>query len=227
MVTPPSVSSPLRTLGLCAVAAGLIVLSVAGCVRLLEPQKSDATYYLLDAPTPPDVSPTDTTGLRVGLRRPRLASYLDATRLVTRRGSNRIQFSEFHRWGEELDQGIGRIAALTLETQPDIQSVELVPWPKGATFDYIVQLHVLRFEGVGPPPDPEADEDAPPPEGHLRTVVEWKLLDAADDSVLARGLTQHREDNWQVGDYEALASRLGDALSVLADDIGERLRALR
>lgn len=208
-------------------ALGLIGLSVAGCVRLLEPRKSDATYYLLDDVASPDPVSTDTTGLRIGLRTPRLASYLDEARIVTRHGSNTIRFSEFHRWGEDLDQGIGRTVARALEARPSIQSVELVPWPRSATFDYLLQLHVLHFEGVGPPPPgPEADDDAPVPEGHSQMSVRWTILDSADETIQARDRTQHRQPGWPVTDYRALASNLGTSLHVLADSIGTRLAAL-
>jgi uncharacterized lipoprotein YmbA len=223
-LAPPSCR--LRRLGLCVVAVALVALSVSGCVRLLEPRTSDATYYLLSPPQDEVSLPSDTTGLAVGLRAPRMASYLAATRLVTRRGPHQIRFSEFHRWAEDLDQGISRTLAQTLAAQDSIRSVEVVPWPKGTTFDYIVQLHVLRFEGVGPRPDPETDEDSPPPEGHSLMVVEWKILDAKDDTVLERGLTRHRTDGWSVGNYETLASRLGTGLATLADDIGAQLKSL-
>ena len=221
----------LRVLVLWAVAAGLLGLSVTGCVRLLEPRASDATYYLLgDAPQPDarpnDESPTDTTGLTVGLRQPRLAAYLDATRIVTRRGPHEIQFSEFHRWGEDLDRGIGRRVATGLEAQPGIRSAEVVPWSPGATFDFILQLHVLRFEGVGPPIDPEADEDAPPPKGHSRVVVQWTLLHPEDETVLARHTTRHEESGWSVTNYSALVSRLGTSLDVVVDDITTRLQQM-
>lgn len=214
--------SRLRRLGLCAVAVGLVVLSVTGCVRLLEPRQSDATYHVLNVPPAPNGPSADTTSLRVGLRQPRLVSYLNATRMVTRTDSNTIRFSEFHRWGEDLDQAIGRTAALALERQAGVQSVEVVPWPKGATFDYLVRLHVLRFEGVGPPPD--ADDEDSVPEGHSQAVVEWTILHPENETVLVRDRTQHRVTGWRVNDYQALASHLGTSLGVLAEDIGARLR---
>lgn len=220
-----SVSFRPRPLGLCALAAGLIAVSIVGCVQLLDPQRSDATYYLLDR-SAQSASSTDTTGLKVGLRQPRLASYLDSRRMVTRRGPTRIQFAEFHRWGEDLNQSIGRTVALALGDQPGIQSAELVPWPKGVTFDYLVQLHVLSFEGVGPAPRPEAEEDASASEGHSRMVVQWTILSSRDDTILAREFTRHRETGWPVDDYQALASNLSTSLDVLADEIGTRLKTL-
>ena len=219
----------LRSFGLCALAVGLIGLSVTGCVRLLEPRKGDATYYLLSEGPTTDAPPADTTGktgLKVGVRQPRMASYLDATRMVTRRGPHEIQFSEFHRWGEDLNRGISRTVALNLQAQPGLQAVEVVPWSQGATFDYILELHVLRFEGVGPPVDPTVDEDAPPPEGHSQMVVQWSLLRPGDETVLAREVTRHQEPNWPVNNYGALVSRLGASLDVLVEDIKARLDTL-
>ena len=229
------VSSPLlllRRLGLCALSVGLIGLALTGCVRLLEPRTSDATYHLLDGASAPDTTsaapaPPDTTGLRIGLRTPRLASYLDETRIVTRHDANTIEFSEFHRWGEDLDQGIGRTVARALEAGPGVQSVETVPWPRDTTFDYLLQLQVFRFEGVGPrPPGPDADDDAPLPEGHVQMRVRWTVLDPTDETIQARDRTEHRTADWPVTDYRALTSHLGTSLHVLADSIGARLDAL-
>ncbi|MEF8816654.1 MAG: PqiC family protein [Salinibacter sp.] len=231
-MTVSSASLFLRRLGLGVLAVGLVGLAVAGCVRLLEPRTSDATYHLLDGAsssdtTSADPAPADTTGLRIGLRTPRLASYLDETRIVTRRGPNTIEFSEFHRWGEDLDQGIGRTVARALEARPGVQSVETVPWPRGATFDHLLQLQVFRFEGAGPrPPGPDADDDAPPPEGNTQMRVRWTVLDPTDETIQARDQTAHRTADWPVTDYGALTSRLGTSLQVLADSIGARLDAL-
>jgi len=220
-------SLSFRRPGVWAVVIGLLGLSVAGCVRLLEPRTSDATYYLLDGPPAPDTASADTTGLRVGLRTPRLASYLDETRIVTRHGPHAIRFSEFHRWGEDLDQGIGRTVARALEARPGIQSVELVPWPRGTTFDYLLQLHVFSFEGVGPsPPGPDADDDASVPEGHSQMSLRWTILDPADETIRARDRIRHQQSGWRVTNFRALASNLGRSLQVAADSIGARLVTL-
>lgn len=215
----------MRRIGLGVIAVALLGLSISGCIRLLEPRQNNITYYLLDSAPSIDTASVDTTGLTVGLRRPRLASYLDAARIVTRYGENQIQFSEFHRWGEDLGKAINRIVALSLEEDPEIQSVEAVPWPEGATLDYVVQLHVLRFEGRGPrPPDPDVDEDAPLPEGQSQMVVRWTILGPEGERVKAQGVTRHQQDGWPVTDYGALVSRLDRSLTVLADDLGDRLQ---
>lgn len=207
--------------------AGVVGLLLAGCVRLLEPPRpSNISYYLLDGAVAADTIAVDTTGLMVGLRKPQLASYLDATRMVARSGPNTIRFAEDHRWGEDLDRALNRVVALNLERQNGIQAAEGVPWPEGVAFDYVVQLRVLRFEGAGPPPPgPEADE-APVPEGHSEMVVRWTILGRDDEQMKAQGTTRHREPGWPVTDYADLAAKLDTSLVVLADDLGDRLRTL-
>jgi len=224
--TSGSASSGSR-IGRGLLAAGLLSLVLVGCVRLLEPRPGqNITYYLLDSGVEGDTALVDTTGVTVGLRRPRLASYLDASRIVTRRGPNAIQFSEFHRWGEDLDQAINRVVALNLEQEEGIRTVEVVPWPEGTRFDYVLQLHVLRFEGVGPAPDPEADDDATTLKGRAQMVVRWTIFEAGRERILAQGITRHREEGWTVTNYADLASKLDTSLAVLARDIGPRLRTL-
>lgn len=205
----------------------LVTVFLAGCVRLLEPRPSNITYYLLDSGPAIDTVSTDTTGLTVGLRRPRLASYLDASRIVTRRGPNTIRFSDFHRWGEDLDQALNRIVALNLEQQPHIRSAEVVPWPEEMQFDYVLRLRVLRFEGVGPPaPGPEAENDDPLPQGHSQMIVRWTIFGPDGAAVQTEGVTRHRREEWTVTDYADLAAKLDTSLVVLADDIGARLKDL-
>jgi hypothetical protein len=216
-----------RRLVLGVVALGLFGLA-AGCVRILEPRQSNIRYYSLEGRLSPDsLAPADTSGLTLGLRKVRLADYLDTPTIVTRRGPHEIHFAEFHRWSESLDRAINRAVAARLEGADAVQSAEIVPWVEGATFDYILQLRVLRFEGNGPPPPgPEADDDAPTPTGHAHMAVRWEVVDPATDSVLARGFTQARRDGWPVDDYADLASRLDASLAVLADDIASRLETL-
>jgi hypothetical protein len=220
--------SSLPPIGRRLVAVGLAGLLLAGCVRLLEPPRpSNISYYLLDSGTHTDTLSTDTTGLTVGLRRPQLASYLDAARIVAREGPNTIRFAEAHRWGEDLDRAVNRVVALNLEAQPGVRAAEAAPWPEGFAHDHVVQLRILRFEGMGPPPPgPEADEDAPVPEGHSIMVVRWTIFGSDGEQVRAQGITRHRQEGWRVTDYADLAARLDSSLVVLGDELGARLRTL-
>ncbi|MFB6248046.1 MAG: membrane integrity-associated transporter subunit PqiC [Salinibacter sp.] len=216
----------MRRLGRLVLLAGGLALVLGSCVRLPSPRPNNTQHYLLGSALPSDTA-ADTTGLRLGLRKPHLADYLDTRALVVRRGPHEIHFSNFHRWGEELGPALNRVVALNLEARPGIQSVEVVPWPRGTRFHYVVQLRVLRFEGVGPPPPgTDADEDAPIPNGHSQMVVGWTVFGPEGETLRGRGRTRHRIDGWPVTDYADLVSKLDTSLVVLAEDLSRRLRAL-
>jgi uncharacterized lipoprotein YmbA len=216
----------MHRFGRLVLLAGVLALTLGSCVRLPSPRPSSTQYYLLESAPPSDTA-ENAADLRLGLRKPRLADYLDTRSLVTRRGANEIHFSEFHRWGEELGPALNRVVALNLEAQPDIQSAEVVPWPRGTNFDYVLRLRVLRFEGVGPPPPgKDADDDAPIPEGHSQMLVGWSVLGPEGESVRVRGRTRHRIDGWPVTDYGDLVSKLDTSLVVLAEDLRRRLQTL-
>lgn len=201
-------------------------LLAVGCVRLLEPRPSNTKYYLLESRLDAETE-LSAEGLRLGLRKPRLADYLDTPTIVTRHEDHEIRFSEFHRWGENLGTAFNRTVGLNLEAQPGIASTEVVPWPQGTAFDYVVQLRVLRFEGVGPPPPgPDADDDAPVPTGHTQMTVTWTIFGPEGGTVRTQGRTQHRMDDWPVTDYAGLVSHLDSSLVVLAEDIRTRLQSL-
>jgi len=216
----------MRRTGSLFVFACVVALVVTSCVRLPSPSPSDTQYYLLESVSPAEPS-SDATGLRVGLRKPDLADYLDTRPLVTRRDPNEIHLPTLHRWAEDLGPAINRVVGLNLEAQPGIQSVDVVPWPQGAAFDYVVRLRVLQFEGVGPPPPgPDADDDASIPEGHSQMTVGWTVFGPEGDSVRARGRTEHRVDGWPVTDYADLAAKLDTSLVVLAEDLRDHLSSL-
>lgn len=224
----PSVPLPLlRRLILGVTVLGLFGLSV-GCVRILEPRQSNIRYYTLEGSFPTDsLLSADTTGLTIGLRKARLADYLDTPTMVTRRSPHEVHFAEFHRWSETLNRAINYAVAADLEARDTIQSAEIVPWTQSATFDYILQLRVLRFEGDGPPPpDPDADDDAPVPTGQSHLAVRWEILDPSTNAVLTRGFTRDRRSGWPVTDYADLASKLNASLEVLAADIADRLQTI-
>jgi len=216
---------PACRLGYGGLVLILLGLSVAGCVRLLEPREADVSYHILDGPIQND-SVSNSEGAQVGLRKPKMASYLDPARLVTRHGPSEVDFSDSHRWAGELDEEISRGVARHLETKTGFRSVETVPWAQGASFDYVVQLNVHRFEGAGPGVQALDQNDSAVSEGQSQVVVEWIILGPDGETQRARGTTRHVTDGWTVTDYSALVSRLEQSLDVVARDIAERLRSL-
>ena len=228
---------------LCAIAA-----LCAACVNL-EPRQSNMRYYVLagdralntaldddaldDDALDDDarsIAPADTSGWVLGLRRLRLASYLDTPTIVTRLGPHEVHFAEFHRWGEDVPHAINRTVARHLVSAPSIARADVVPWTDRARHDYLVQLHVLRFEGVVP--DTLTTDDDPDDvqglryvgeTGAARMVARWEVVNPTTEAVLHQGTTDRRIDGWTIGRYGDLVQHLDTALQALAGDLARAI----
>lgn len=210
----------LRSARLAGVA---LLLAATGCFRLS--RKSPEVQYFGLAGTPTSAANTASsaasnaasstaspTGLTVGLRRIDLASYLSSMPgLVVRRGASQLDISEFHRWAGNLDEAINRSVAAHLTGVSPVRAVDVAPWPTRTAHDFIVQLHVSRFEGV---------VDSAATTGRVHMQAGWDIVRPLDNSVLLRGNTDDRSGSFRVGDYAALATGLDAALSRLAREIG-------
>jgi uncharacterized lipoprotein YmbA len=192
----------------------LALLAVAGCFRLSRDTPPLEQFVLGGtAAASTAAASADPTGVTIGVRRLDLASYLATPAVVIRRGAHQIEHSEFHRWAEDPGEGITRAVAGYLAAEPSIRAVDVAPWAAGSRHDYLVQLHIARFEGVAP-----ADSGAVDGEAHL--LATWEIIRPVDAAVLARGTTEHREGGWTVGDYAGLVTSLDRGLSGLATDLG-------
>lgn len=215
--------------------AGVSLLTTA-CVNL-EPRQSNIRYYLLsDAVTAAESTGSETgsatsgsngSRLVVGVRKVRVAAYLNTPTITTRFGDHEVQFAEFHRWGEDLGEAIGRSVAQSLARHPEIQRVDRVPWPDRTPHDVLVQMRVLRFEGEAPSRPVEVDKKDPPMQGTARVVVAWELVDPETQDVRISGKTDHTEGGWMVGEYAALVERLDASLDIVARDLANQMLADR
>ena len=194
-----------------------LLISLAGCFSLSR-NPPPVQHYVLGGAGPADVrtASRDTTDIAVGVRRLQLASFLETPFIVVRRGAQRITFSEFHRWGEDLGGGINRAVAEYLAPRAPFARLDVAPWPLGMNHDYLIELHVLSFEGMAPE-DPSAQEG----EAHL--LATWQIIRQQDGEVVGQGTTDFRKGGWRVGDYAGLVALLDAGLAALAADLATSL----
>jgi len=188
----------------------LALLALAGCVSLSRHSPAVQHYVLSGLRTPRVVSSADSGGLSVGIRRMDLAPYLATPSVIVRRGVHVVEASAFHRWGEDLGGGINHTIAAHLANRAPVHHVNVAPWAARTYHDYLVQLHVLRFEGA-------ADSAAITAGVHV--VATWDIIRPVDAVMLVRGTTEYRGGRFPVGDYHALVAELNVALQRVADDL--------
>ncbi len=194
-------------------------LLLGGCFKLTR-KSPPPRQYVLSAMAQPGTTAIATAGrtalpsaraaLTVGLRRMDLASYLSVQYILVRRGTSELLTSEFHRWGEDVGDGINRVVAANLAGTPLVGAVDIAPWQPTSRHTYLVQLHVTRFEGVA---------DSAATEGRVHVTAGWDIIRPFDGRLLVRGSTDDRRESWRVGDYTGLVRGLDAALMRLAQDI--------
>lgn len=212
---------------------GMLTLALLpGCFSLGRTSPTLEEYVIGGARSPDTAAPiAGLDGVAVGVRRLDLADYLASPAIVVRRGSHEVLTSDFHRWGEDLAAGINRSVAEHLAGTGSFRAVDVAPWPVRSSHDYLVQLHITRFEGVVPAGTSTAGREAGgaaagAPEGAAHVQASWEIIQPQEGTVLARGATEHREEGWVAGDYAALVALLDEGLAVLARDLAMAMGGL-
>ncbi len=126
--------------------ASAIVVFATACSPLA-PQPDPSRFYVLTSLAESGGAPASAPDrdLSIGVGPVTLAPYLERARLVTRVGSNQVQFSEVDRWAEPLSGHFARIQATNLGTLLSTRVI-LYPWYSSTQPDYSVEIYVLRFE---------------------------------------------------------------------------------
>jgi uncharacterized protein len=188
-----------------------VLLTAMGCVSLGRESPPLEQYVLGGGHAEGGAAPSqDGAGMTIGIRRIGLASYLATPSIVVRNGANQIVVSDFHRWAEDVGEGINRAVARHIAAAGAVRAVAIAPWGVRAQHDYLLQLHVTRFEGM---------VDALAAEGSARVTATWEVIRAEDGTVAARGGTDFLRGGWRVDDYAALVVMLEAGLEELATDV--------
>ena len=137
--------------------------------------------------------------------------YLDQPRIVTRAGTNRLETSEFNRWGGSLEDDFVRTTIENLSAL--LQSELVMNYRRSSRFSpvYRVEMDVLRFDGrLG---------------GDVALDVKWGVINEATGKY-----EMVRTSNIQKGisaeGYEALVNASSMALAELSEEIAAQLAQL-
>ena len=186
----------------------LTVLMLTACAG----QSPRSDFYVLSAAakTVPGVAGAcNSVAISVGpVSWPR---YLDQPRIVTRVGTNRLETSEFNRWGGSLEDDFVRTAIENLSAL--LQSELVVNYRRSNNFSpaYRVEMGVLRFDG--------------PLGGDVILNVKWGIINEATGKY-ELVTTSNIQKGTSAQGYEALVNASSMALAELSEEIAVQLAQL-
>ena len=185
----------------------LTVMFASGCVGT----SPSVTFYTLgmDASiTQSSPAGTACSNKGIGVGPVSWPRYLDQPRIVTRTGTNTLDFDEFHRWGGTLQDDFKRVLIRNLSRM--LQTSKIVDFRRTSRFtpDYRVELDIRQFDSqLG---------------GEVILDVGWILISQKTGKALELHdsmVTQQMSGQ----DYEALASASSQVVAELSREIAAEL----
>ena len=84
--------------------------------------------------------------LSLGIGPISVPGYLDRQEIVTRIAQNQVRLSEYDRWAEPLEEGVGRVVSQNVASILSAERITSYPWPTERRPLYQVEIEILRFE---------------------------------------------------------------------------------
>ncbi len=148
----------------------------------------------------------------IGVGPVRLPDFLNKPQIMTRKGSGRINYSEFHRWGGYLDKDFLRVMSENLSALLSTDQVKTYPWGGQADPAFEVDFDVKQFDGDM--------------QGDVVLNVIWQIRDNSDRArpvLIRRSIIREPVNASEKNDYEAVVSAQSRALGRLSEEIAKEM----
>ena len=186
-----------------------ICLCAMGCQSNSPP----VSFYTLTPMKTSDVLPDDPQTLKnvtLGIGPIIFPRTLQRPQIVTRPSANRLDLSEFHRWGGDLKQDFLTILVQNISMIMKSNKVFKYPWPPSVEPKYKIALDVNQFDG-------QLGKSV-----LLNTIWEIKQGTAGNERIeIKRSII---EQSVSGDDYNALVEAKSKALKTLSIEITDKLR---
>lgn len=120
----------------------LLVSGLAACAT-----STPARYYTLDASVPSGGGePAGSPAVTLVVGPVDLPAYVDRPQLAVRIADGQLEFRDFDRWAEPLEDGFKRVLVRNLATLMPESRVVQHPFPRTGKSDYRLGVRISRFE---------------------------------------------------------------------------------
>ncbi len=203
----PQTCARATRLNLGLLLAGIGLVS-SGCVQLPQASNDPTKFYVLSAVASPVAAGEPKPVPAIRLRPIELATYLQSRPMIVRRGENEIEFRDFARWGEPLEQSVARVLRedlLARRAASAVQSGAIRPSDvQDVPFD--LNVRVLACEGGA--------------DGSVIFEAVWQIVSTAPNgTIMGHGNYRPADLRWTPKSEATLAAALSRAVAGLADEI--------
>jgi hypothetical protein len=122
------------------------IIFFAGC-RSVTPPVTFFTLSSIQGAHDPALQASPLRDAVIGVGPAQFPDYLDRPQIVTRSGPNKLDVSEFNRWGGKLDQDFLHVFGENLSILLSTDKVIVFPWKGQINPDYRITLDIHRYEG--------------------------------------------------------------------------------
>lgn len=192
----------------------MAAMALAGCSlpSLIPEAKPDPTRFFILSNSPAETSAATVENAPTVQLRLEVASYARTRPMLVRRGDNELEFREFARWGEPIEQGIARVLReeLLARGAGDVVVAGMRAGRETGRMSHDLTVRVLACEG-------EAG-------GGVNFRAVWELSPGADktetsNTTTLRGDFRASGLRWDGKNEATLAAQLSAAVSGLAREI--------
>jgi len=139
-----------------------------------KPSRFYALRSTLDAD--PGIIRTDPDShVSVGIDKLKMPDHLLRPQIVTRASGNRMEYAEYDRWAESLDENFSRILAENLSRLLPSENVYIFPWKSSTAIQYYLTPEITQFSHGA--------------DGNTALVVFWSIYDHTTGKELLRKKT--------------------------------------
>jgi len=169
-------------------------------------------YYLVDAVKPVNIPFSSDKPLIIEIIDLHIPQYLERFNIATRSAENRLEFSEYNQWGENLRKNLMRTMARNLSKL--LSTVDIgTPLNRSLSLpDYRIQIYIEKFE---------QDID-----GKVRLAARWQLSDASEPKPLGIYSSElESKIKIEKSDYDQIVSVMRDLYGEFSNRIATTIIA--
>jgi uncharacterized lipoprotein YmbA len=161
------------------------------------------------------IQPDSESDISVGIDTLKLPDHLLRPQIATHSSANRMEYAEYDRWAESLDENFSRVLAENLSRLIPSENIYVFPWKSATVIQYYLTLEIMQFSQ-------QKDRN-------ISLIVFWSIYDNSTAKELLRKRTILKQPGPSSDpiDYGRLVAIMSQLVEDLSRDVVAELKALR